>query len=190
MDVAGSRVAIIVDNYFEEAEFTEPLKAFKDAGMDVHVLGATTTMLQAMEHQKPGGQYQADMLLDEADKNDYDAIVFPGGALNADTLRMNQAARVWVQEFLSAGRPVAAICHAPWLFVSANVLMGRMLTSYFTIQDDIHNAGGDWLDQPVVVDKSLITSRKPADIPDFVDEIIDMLQTKREKQLNKEVYDE
>jgi protease I len=190
MDVAGIKAAMIVDNYFEEAEFTQPLEALKKAGMDVRVLGTQSLALQAMRHKKPGGTYQADELLDAANADDYDLIILPGGALNADTLRMNETARQWVRKYLHDNRTVAAICHAPWLLVSAQVLMGRTLTSYYTIQDDIRNAGGEWLDQSVVIDKNLITSRKPDDIADFIQAIIDALRSRREEQLNKEVFDE
>ena len=190
MDVAGKRIAIIVDNYFEESEFAGPLKICKDKGMEVRVLGATTLDLQAMNHEKAGGTYKADDLLEHERLDSFDALLFPGGALNADTLRMDELARMWVRDALESGKPVAAICHAPWLLVSAGVVMGRTLTSYYTIQDDIRNAGGEWRDQEVVIDNNLITSRKPDDVPTFCQALLDMLQEAHDNQLNKEVFDE
>jgi len=189
MDIAEKKVAIVIDNYFEEAEFTEPLKALKDAALEVTVIGVSSKDLQSMQHAKLSSEYQADVLLGQADPDDYDALVLPGGAMNADTLRMNQTARDWAKYFLDKGKPVAAICHAPWLLVSAGCVKGRTLTSFWTIQDDIRNAGGTWQDSSVVIDGTLITSRKPDDLPDFCDALLKMLQEQHNEQLNKEVYD-
>lgn len=187
-DIAEKKVAILVDNYFEQSEFTEPLKALKEAAVNVTVIGAGSKDLQAMEHANLGDLFQADITLDEADRDDYDALVLPGGALNADTLRMNTVARDWVRQFMDQGKPLAVICHAPWLLVSADRAKNRRLTSYYTIQDDIRNAGGDWVDQEVVIDGSLITSRKPDDLPAFCEALITMLQKQHEEQLTREVY--
>ena len=176
MDIADKKVAIVVANYFEEAEFTEPLRALKDAGARVEVVGATTKALQALHHADKVGQYQADILLVDANPDAYDALVLPGGVINADHLRMEQRLHDWVAAFLDDEKIVAAICHAPWVLVSAGVLHGRTLTSYETIQDDIRNAGGTWENLEVVIDRTLITSRRPSDIPAFNDAIINMLQ--------------
>jgi protease I len=189
MDIAEKKVAILIDNYFEEAEFTEPFKALKNAAVEVAVIGASSKSLRAMQHAEPSTSYQADILLDEASAADYDALVLPGGALNADTLRMNKKARQWVNYFLENGKPLAVICHAPWLLVSAGCVQGRTLTSFWTIQDDIRNGGGEWQDSSVVIDDTLITSRKPDDLPEFCDALLTMLQEQHNEQLNKEVYD-
>lgn len=187
-DIAEKKVAILVDNHFEQSEFTEPLKELKNAAVEVTVIGATSKDLRAMEHAEPGDPFQADITLDEADSNDYDALVLPGGALNADKLRMNEAARTWVRHFMDQGKPLAVICHAPWILVSADCIKDRRLTSYYTIQDDVRNAGGEWVDQEVVIDGNLITSRKPDDLPAFCEALIALLQKQHEEQLTREVY--
>jgi|GEM_PF-112971 len=161
------RIAILVDNYFEQAEFEEPMDAFKDAGIEVVVVAAKTKQLQGLNHVDKGDTFQADILLADVSSDEFDALVLPGGVVNSDSLRMVEPARQWVKDFLDSGRLVAAICHAPWLLVSADVVQGRKITSFFTIQDDVDNAGGEWVDQQVVVDGNLITSRKPDDIPAF-----------------------
>jgi protease I len=175
MDVSGKHVAILVHNYFEQAEFEEPLTTLKNAGAEVTVISADKKDLQGLNHVDKGDTFTADLLLDQATPEDYDALVLPGGAINADNLRMVPAAREWVTNFLDAERPLAVICHAPWVLVSADVVEGRRLTSFYTIQDDIANAGGEWVDLPVVVDGSLITSRKPDDLVQFTDAILKAL---------------
>jgi protease I len=176
MDVNGKKVAVLVDNYFEQAEFEEPIDALKEAGATVSVITTNEDkQLTGLHHVDKGDSFTADLLLEEADSAAYDALVLPGGAINADALRMNEKARRWVKDFLAAGKPLAAICHAPWLLASAGVTKGRRLTSYHTIQDDMRNAGADWVDQQVVVDESLITSRQPDDLPAFNQALISML---------------
>lgn len=174
-NINGKHVAVLVDNYFEQAEFEEPISALKDAGADVTVIAAKETPLQGLHLVDKGDKFEADLLLDRADWVDYDALLLPGGAINADSLRVNEDAKQMVTEFMESGKPVAAICHAPWLLVSADLVEGRRLTSYHTIADDIINAGGDWMDQAVVIDDNLITSRQPDDIPKFMEALIDML---------------
>lgn len=176
------RVAILVSNYFEQAEFTEPLDRLKDAGVDVTVVSSETIDMQALQHADHGDTFTADVLLKDAEADDYDALLLPGGAINADQLRVVPKAQTWVQDFLESGRPVAVICHAPWLLVSAGVVGDRQLTSYHTIQDDIRNAGGDWVDREVVVDDNLITSRKPDDLPAFIETFLDALQAHNEEE--------
>jgi protease I len=172
------RIAILVDNYFEQAEFEEPLRALQDAGVRVDVLGASQKDLTALQHVDRGDDFTADRLLQDATSADYDALVLPGGAINADKLRMNKKARQWINDFMDAGKPIAAICHAPWLLVSADAVEGRRLTSYYTLQDDIRNAGGEWADFPVLVDRNLITSRQPDDLPQFCDAVLEAIEVK------------
>lgn len=167
MDLSGRKVALLVDNYFEQAKLEEPLKALKKQGADVTIISSAGKELRGLRHTKIGDAFTADALLDEARPEDYEALVLPGGAMNADKLRMVDAARDWVRHFLDNGKPLAVICHAPWVLVSADAVKGRHLTSYYTIQDDIRNAQGNWIDQEVVVDNTLITSRQPDDIPAF-----------------------
>jgi protease I len=186
----AKRVAILVDNYFEQAEFEEPLEALRDAGLDVTVVATQGKDLQALNHADKGDTFEADMLLEDVTTDEFDALVLPGGVVNSDKLRMVEPARQWVRDFLDGGKLVAAICHAPWLLVSADEVQGRKLTSYFTIQDDIDNAGGEWIDQPVVVDDNLITSRKPDDIPAFNEAILTALmvdKTEDEEESEDEV---
>lgn len=176
MDIAGKKVAILVHNYFEQAEFEGPLQGLRDAAGEIQVISASGKKeLQGLNHVEKGDKFTADALLDEASADDYDALVLPGGAINADALRMEEKARDWARQFMTAGKPVAAICHAPWLLVSAGLASGRHLTSYFTIQDDMRNAGADWTDKEVVVDGNLITSRQPDDVPAFTEAVIRQL---------------
>lgn len=175
--LSGKKVAILVDDYFEEAEFTGPLEELKAAGAEVDVVAPKTGKIHSMNHAELADTYEANKSIDDVRLDDYDALVLPGGAVNADALRMNDKARIWVRKFMDMGKPVAAICHAPWLLASTGNAKGRKLTSYFTIQDDMRNAGAEWVDQEVVVDSNLITSRQPDDVPAFSRAIIQKLQT-------------
>jgi protease I len=171
----NQKVAVLVDNYFERAEFEAPLQALKKSGAQVEVVSASQKDMTALNHIEKSGSFTADRLLQDAESADYDALVLPGGVVNADSLRMNKKARQWVTDFLDAGKTIAAICHAPWLLVSADVVESRRLTSYYTLQDDIRNAGGEWADFPVLIDNNLITSRQPDDLPQFCDAILKAL---------------
>jgi protease I len=175
--LSGKKVAILVDNYFEEAEFTGPLKALRAAGAKVEIIAAESKdgKVQSLNHVDKGKKYSIDKTLAEANIEDYDALVLPGGAVNADSLRMQPKARKWVKAISEAGKPLAAICHAPWLLASAGLVKGRKLTSYFTIQDDMKDAGAKWVDQEVVIDGNLITSRQPDDIPAFNKALVSMM---------------
>lgn len=171
MSVATKKIAILVDNHFEQAEFQEPLEQLRKSGAHVTVVATTQKDLRGMQHAEMGDTFTADKLLAEIDYRGFDALVLPGGVINADHLRMNDEAREWVKSFMTDGKLIAAICHAPWLLVSASVAKGHRLTSYYTLQDDIRNAGAEWVDESVVIDENLITSRKPDDIPAFVQAI-------------------
>jgi protease I len=176
-DLSGKKVAVLVDNDFEEDEFTGPVQALKDAGAQVEIIAAEPEegKIQALKHDEKSNRYDFDKTLDEANIDDYDALVLPGGAINADLLRMQDKARQWVKQIAEQGKPLAAICHAPWVLASAGIARGRKLTSFFTIQDDMRNAGADWVDEEVVIDGNIITSRKPDDVPAFNDAIIAMM---------------
>jgi protease I len=175
-DLSGKKVAVLVDDYFEEAEFTGPVQALKDAGATVEIVAPKTGELHGMNHAEIADTYTADKSLDDVRIDEYDALVLPGGAINADALRMNEKAKLWIKKFMNSSKPIAAICHAPWALASAGVAEGRTMTSFETIQDDLRNAGATWVDEEVVIDKNLITSRKPDDIPAFDNAIISMLQ--------------
>lgn len=171
-DLSNLSVAVLATDGFEEAELTEPVRALKEAGARVEVLSTKSGQIQAFRHHDKGTTVSVDRLLDEAQPSEYDAVLLPGGALNADTLRMEPKVQSFLQEMQQAGKPFASICHAPWELVSANLVKGRTLTSYYTIQDDIRNAGGNWVDREVVVDGNWVTSRQPDDIPAFNREML------------------
>lgn len=176
MNITNAKIAILVDNNFEQSEFEVPLQRLKAAGAQVTVVGTSSKDLQALQHTKHGDAFKADELLEDIDPEDFDTLVLPGGVVNADKLRMNKDARALVTNYIDQNKVVAAICHAPWLLVSADLVEGRRLTSYYTLQDDIRNAGGEWIDQPVVVDGNLITSRQPDDLDDFVEAIQECIE--------------
>lgn len=173
----GKCVAIIATDYFEESELTEPLAALQDAGAKVDVIAPHHGEIKGLNHTEPGQAVPVDKTLDEMNPSHYDAIVLPGGAINADNLRMNNKVRQVIRSFMDAGKLVAAICHAPWALVSAGRTDGMQLTSFHTLQDDIRNAGGEWVNEEVVIDQNLITSRNPSDLPAFNNAIIHQLAT-------------
>ncbi|HEX3656826.1 MAG TPA: type 1 glutamine amidotransferase domain-containing protein [Pirellulales bacterium] len=166
-DLHPLRVAILASDGFEEAELKEPLAALREAGAQVDVIGPQAGVIQGFRHMEPSDRVTADRSLDEVNPGEYEALMLPGGALNADFLRADERALDFVRQFDEARKPIAAICHAPWLLVSADLVDGRTLTSYHTIQDDIRNAGGNWVDEAVVRDGNWVTSRQPADLPQF-----------------------
>ncbi|MDB5166187.1 MAG: intracellular protease, PfpI family [Candidatus Saccharibacteria bacterium] len=175
-DLSGKHIAMLVHDFFEQAEYVGPKEKLEAAGATVHTITATDqTEVHGLNHVEKADTFPVDLQLDSAQFTDYDALVLPGGAINADNLRMTPKAREWVKTFLDEDKPVAAVCHAPWLLASADVINGRQLTSFFTIQDDLRNAGATWTDESVVTDGSLITSRNPDDVPVFSAAIIDML---------------
>lgn len=175
-DLSGRKVAVVATDYFEEAELTEPVKALKEAGAQVEIIAPKPGEIKGLKHTDPGQVITVDKTLDEANPSDYDALVLPGGAVNADHLRMEQKARDFVIKMMDElGKPTAVICHAPWMLVSAGLARGKKLTSFYTIQDDMRNAGADWVDEEVVIDGNLITSRNPNDIPAFNKALISAL---------------
>ncbi len=165
----GLRVAILVTDDFEQVELTEPKKALDQAGASTKIIAPQPKNGQVVgfNHDTKGDTFKVDLPLEQANPSDFDAVLLPGGALNADNLRVNQKAQDFVRQFDQAGKPIAVICHGPWLLVSAGLLRGRKLTSYHTIQDDVRNAGGQWEDSQVVQDRNWVSSRQPGDIPAF-----------------------
>ena len=170
-ELDGVRVAIVLDTNFEQSEMTEPRKAFEDAGARCVLISAQKEVT-GVKHDEKKETFKVDESLENARPEDYDALLIPGGALNADTLRVNPKAQEFVKTFESEQKPMAVICHGPWLLVSAGVAKGRRLTSYHTIQDDLRNAGAMWEDREVIVDGNLVTSRQPTDLPAFNREAI------------------
>ncbi|HTI14128.1 MAG TPA: type 1 glutamine amidotransferase domain-containing protein [Dictyobacter sp.] len=177
----GMRVAILVATDFEQVELTEPRKALEAAGAKTTIISPKAGQINGVNHDVKADTFNVDLTLDQANPNDFDAVLLPGGALNADFLRMEDKARKFVRQVNQSGRPIAAICHAPWLLVSAGVVKGRTLTSFFTIQDDIRNGGGHWVDQEFVRDHNLVTSRSPEDLNAFNPGIIELFAEYKEK---------
>jgi protease I len=180
-DLRGLRVAILATNGFEQAELEEPRRALDHAGATTTVVSPSAGTIQGMKHDQKGGHVTVDLLLEEAAPEDFDAVLLPGGVVNADALRMNEKAREFVRAIDRNGKPIAVICHGPWLLISAGLVQGRHLTSYFTLQDDIRNAGGHWTDQETVLDGNWISSRKPEDIPAFNEGTLQLFGRKRMK---------
>lgn len=175
----GMKVAILVTDDFEQVEMTEPRKALEQAGADTSIIAPTAGTVQGVNHDEKADTFTVDLTLDQANPEDFDAILLPGGALNADQLRVDDRAQHFVRYADEDARPIAVICHAPWLLVSARLVDGRMLTSYHTIQDDIRNAGGQWSDREVVRDQNWVSSRSPEDIPAFNQAMIDLFAERR-----------
>ena len=163
----GLRVAILVSTDFEQAELVEPRKALEQAGATTTIISPEAGQITGVNHDEKADSFTVDMTLDQANPNNFDAVLLPGGALNADFMRMNPKAQDFVKQIDSSGRPIAVICHAPWLLVSAGLVKGRTLTSYQTIQDDLRNAGATWVDQAMVHDRNWISSRSPKDLSAF-----------------------
>jgi protease I len=175
-DLSGKHVAMIVDNYIEEAELVGPKQALEDAGATVDLIASKGGNVQTMQNDvEMASTQEIDHTFDEIDLDNYDALVVPGGTINADHLRTIPEAKEAIATFLDSGRPLAMICHAPWALISAGVANGKRVTSFFTLRDDLTNAGAEWVDQEVVIDDNLITSRNPYDIPAFNNALISML---------------
>lgn len=166
-ELNGKRVAILVTDGFEQAELIEPRKALEKAGAKTDVVSPAGSSVKAWDEKDWGKKVSVDVALKKADPDDYDALLLPGGVLNPDKLRMDETAVQFVKSFFEEGKPVAAICHGPMMLIEAGVVEGRRLTSYPSIKTDLKNAGAEWVDEQVVVDNGLVTSRKPADIPAF-----------------------
>ncbi len=166
-ELQGKKVAILVDDGFEQVELLEPRKALDEAGAKTVVVSPKKDRVKGWNHTEWGQEVKVDQPLDQARAEDFDALLLPGGVMNPDHLRMNRKAVDFTKAFFAAGKPVAAICHGPWTLVEADVVRGRTVTSYPSIQTDLRNAGAHWVDQEVVVDNGLVTSRKPQDIPAF-----------------------
>ena len=161
------RVAILATDGFEEAELTQPKQALEDAGAQTDVIAPKSGDIQAFHHHDKTITVEVDRTLDQAKPQDYDAVLLPGGALNADAMRVNPQVKTFLRAMQEEGKPFAVICHAPWELISAGLVEGRRITSYHTIQDDLKNAGADWVDEEAVVDGNWVSSRNPDDIPAF-----------------------
>jgi protease I len=182
----GKKIAILAADMFERVELEQPREALKQAGAEVEIVSIHPGEIQGFDHFTPANKVKVDKTVEEVSADDYDALMVPGGVGNPDQLRGDENAVQFVRDFFEQGKPVAAICHAPWVLVEAGVVRGRTLTSWPTLQTDIRNAGGKWVDEPVVVDDGLVTSRKPDDIPAFNEKMIEEFAAgRRSKQAQK-----
>ncbi|HWH61251.1 MAG TPA: type 1 glutamine amidotransferase domain-containing protein [Terriglobales bacterium] len=176
----GMRVAVLSTDGVEDAELREPRKALEEAGAKTTLFSPKEGSIQSFKHHDKADTFKVDKSLTQADPTQFDAVLLPGGALNADTLRVQPHAQEFVREMDRQGKPIAFICHAPWLLVSAGCVRGRTMTSYHTIQDDLRNAGANWRDEEVVRDRNWVSSRQPSDIPAFNREMIELFAEKRQ----------
>ncbi|MGH2754806.1 MAG: type 1 glutamine amidotransferase domain-containing protein [Actinomycetota bacterium] len=166
-ELSGKRIAFLATDGVEQVELTKPWEAIKGAGAKVELISLETGSIQGFNHLDKGDTFPVDGAVSDVSANDFDGLVLPGGVANPDALRMQDDAVKFTRSFFEQGKPVAAICHAPWMLVEAGVLDGRKVTSWPSLQTDIRNAGGTWVDEEVVVDAGLTTSRKPDDLPAF-----------------------
>jgi protease I len=178
----GKRVAFLATDMVEQVELTEPWKAVEGEGAEIDLVSLEEGEIQGFNHYDKADRFKVDRTVEEANASDYDALVLPGGVGNPDTLRQDENAVRFVRDFFEQGKPVGAICHAPWTLVEAGVVRGRTLTSFPSLQTDIRNAGGDWLDKEVVVDSGLVTSRRPDDLPAFDKKLIEEFAEGRHEQ--------
>jgi protease I len=172
--LSNMQVAVIATDGFEEQELTEPVQALKEAGAAVDIISPKSDQIQAFRHHDKSIMVNVDRTLAEAQPDAYDAVLLPGGALNADKLRVDPQVQSFLQKMQADNKPFAVICYAPWELISAGLVEGRTLTSYYTIQDDIDNAKGQWVDQEVVIDGNWVTSRSPQDLPAFNREMVNL----------------
>jgi protease I len=174
-ELKGKTIAFLVATEgVEQIELTEPWTAVEDAGGTPKLLSVEPGKVQAFHHLDKGDTFAVDAVVADADPSSYDGLVLPGGVANPDALRTNEDAVAFVREFVESGRPVAAICHAPWTLAEADVLRGRRMTSWPSLRTDLRNAGADWVDEEVVVDRNLVTSRKPDDLPAFDEALVEL----------------
>jgi protease I len=173
-ELNGKRVAFLATDGVEQVELTEPWDGVQGAGAACELVSLENGTIQGFDHHDKGRTFQVDRTVEEADPSDYDGLVLPGGVINPDLLRMNEDAVRFVRAFVDQGKPVAAICHGPWTLVEADVVRGRTVTSWPSVKTDIRNAGGTWVDEQVCRDGTLVTSRKPDDLPAFTKTAIDV----------------
>ena len=178
----GKRVAFLATDMVEQVELTEPWQAVKDEGGAVELISLEEGQIQGFNHYDKADKFKVDRTVEEARADDYDALVIPGGVGNPDTMRTNENAVKLVRDFFERGKPVGVICHGPWMLVEAGVVRGRKVTSWPSLQTDIRNAGGNWVDEEVVVDQGLVTSRKPDDLPAFCAKIVEEFAEGRHEQ--------
>lgn len=186
--LTGRKVAFLATDGVEQVEFTAPWNALKQAGAEVKLVSDKTGEIQSMNHDEKGQKFPVDVEVSKVTARDFDALVLPGGVANPDKLRTNKDAVGFVRDFMELDKPVAAICHAPWLLVEADAVRGRTITSWPSLQTDVKNAGGAWIDKQVQLDQKLLTSRKPDDLPAFCAQLVELLTSAiDERRLDKMV---
>jgi protease I len=184
----GRKVAFLATDGVEQVEFTAPWSALKQAGAELKLVSDKSGEIQSVNHDEKGERFAVDVEVSTVTARDFDALVLPGGVANPDKLRTNKAAVGFVREFMELDKPVAAICHGPWLLVVADAVRGRTITSWPSLQTDVKNAGGAWVDKQVQLDQKLLTSRKPDDLPAFCAQLVDLLRNAiDERRLDKMV---
>jgi protease I len=172
-DLKGKKIAILVADGFEQVEMTQPREALEEAGADTDLISPADKKVKSWDLTKWGRSFKVDVPLNEARPDEYDAILLPGGVINPDKLRLIPQAVEFIKAFSEAGKPIASICHGPWTLIEAGIVKGRRMTSWPSLRTDLRNAGAEWVDEEVVVDNGLVTSRKPADIPAFNGKVIE-----------------
>lgn len=186
-ELRNKRVAVLVDNGFEQSELVEPKKALEQAGASVDIVSPQSGKVKGWQHANWGDELPITRRLDEARAEEYDALLLPGGVMNPDKLRANPKAVQFVKSFVESGKPIAAICHGPWTLIEAGGVKGRKMTSWPSLQSDLRNAGATWVDEECVVDNGLVTSRKPDDIPAFnkkmIEEIAEGVHARRGRDM-------
>lgn len=171
--LSGKTIAFLATDGFEQIELTEPWAKIKQAGAKIHLISPKSGKIQGMHHDKLGDLFSVDKTIDQVQVEDYDGLVLPGGVANPDALRTNAACVAFVRDFFKLAKPVAAICHGPWLLIEADVVHERRVTSWPSLRTDLENAGAEWVDEPVVCQQGLVTSRKPDDLPEFCNKLIE-----------------
>ncbi|RIK39686.1 MAG: protease [Chloroflexi bacterium] len=172
-ELKGKKVAILATNGFEEIELTDPKRALEEAGAETHIVSPETGTIFSWQSNNWGSKFPVDVPVAQANADNYDALLIPGGVMNPDKLRLSEESIEFIRAFFDAGKPVAAICHGPWPLIDAGVVEGRMMTSYPSLRMDLINAGAEWVDREVVVDNGLVTSRNPDDLPAFNRKIVE-----------------
>jgi protease I len=172
-NLSGKRVAIVATDGFEQSELADPQRTLEDAGAKTEIISLRAGSIRGWKEKNWGDSFDVDKTVGQANPDDYDALVLPGGVMNPDKLRTDQDVIAFVRAFVDAGKPVGAICHGPWTLINAGAVQGRLMTSWPSLRQDLINAGARWTDEEVVVDHGLVTSRKPADIPAFADKLVE-----------------
>ena len=181
-DIAESRIAILATDGYERSELREPLEKLREKGAEVEVISPKSGEIRSWDKGNWGDSVPVDRPLAEASPDDYDALVLPGGQINPDKLRMEPMAVDFVRRFAETGKPLAAICHGPWMLAEADVVQGIAMTSWPSVRTDLINAGADWRDEEVVVDDAIVTSRKPDDLPAFIGKIVEEIEEGRHER--------